>query len=88
MSIFEMGMLVCFGVAWPASIYRSYRSRTNSGKSLSFLLIVLLGYVMGVLHKWFYNRDGVIFFYLFNMTLIFIDLGLYYRNYRIQKKKG
>jgi hypothetical protein len=40
-------MLVCFGAAWPASIYRSWTSRTVAGKSLVFLIIVFAGYIAG-----------------------------------------
>ena len=43
MSIFEIIMLVCFGAAWPFSIYRSYKSRENSGKSIAFLIVVFIG---------------------------------------------
>lgn len=80
MSIFEVTMLACFGSAWPFSIYKSYRSRQNAGKSLPFLWIVLVGYVAGILHKLRYDLDGVVFLYVFNGIMVFIDLILYYRN--------
>ena len=35
MSIFEIGMLICFGCAWPVSIWKSYHSKQNAGKSLN-----------------------------------------------------
>lgn len=31
MSIFEVIMLICFGAAWPFSIYKSYTSTSTSG---------------------------------------------------------
>ncbi|MBI9017683.1 MAG: hypothetical protein JEZ07_10545 [Phycisphaerae bacterium] len=82
MSIFEIGMMACFGAAWPVSIYKSIKSRCNDGKSLYFMIIVLLGYICGVIHKYFYNMDNVIWLYIFNSLLVFIDLGLYYRNHK------
>jgi len=38
MSIFEALMMIFFGLAWPFSIYKSYKSKSNNGKSLWFLL--------------------------------------------------
>ncbi|MDY0132719.1 MAG: hypothetical protein RBR53_08625 [Desulforegulaceae bacterium] len=80
MSFFEILMLLCFGSAWPASIYKSYTSGNNSGKSLAFMLIVLTGYVSGVFHKIFFHYDNVIWLYVFNSILVSIDVGLYFRN--------
>jgi hypothetical protein len=82
MSIFEIIMLLCFGAAWPFSIYRSYQAKSNEGKSASFLCIVLIGYAAGILHKIFNNYDLVIWFYVFNMMMVAIDLSLYIRNKR------
>jgi len=75
MSVFEIVMLVCFGAAWPFSIYRSYRTRTNAGKSLPFLYIVLVGYMAGVLHKIFYSFDRVIFLYVVNGLIWIFDIS-------------
>lgn len=80
MSVFEIVMLVCFGSAWPFSIWRTWKSKSVEGKSLVFLLIVLLGYLAGILHKVFFNYDNVIFLYIVNFTLVFIDTGLYVRH--------
>lgn len=85
MSFFEVLMLLCFGSAWPASIYKSYTSRDNSGKSLAFMIIIFMGYIFGVLHKVFYNYDNVIWLYVFNAVLVGIDFALYYRNHKISK---
>ncbi len=86
MSIFEITMLLCFASAWPFSIWKSYKSRQNSGKSIIFLIIVLIGYIAGMMHKIFYNLDGVFYLYLFNFWLVFVDTVLYYRNERIEKR--
>lgn len=80
MSVFEIIMLICFGAAWPFSIYRSYRSRSVKGKSLVFLIIVMVGYLAGMLHKVFFNYDGVVYLYMVNFTLVAVDTGLYIRN--------
>ncbi len=79
MSIFEIGMLVCFGVSWPLSIVKLLRSKTSAGKSFWFLWLVLLGYVLGTCHKVFYHLDPVIVLYLFNGLCVLIDILLSYR---------
>jgi len=83
MSMFEIIMLVCFGAAWPFSIYKSYTSRSNAGKSIFFLLVVLTGYLSGMLHKLIYSFDPVIYLYMLNFCLVSTDIILYFRNKRI-----
>ena len=85
MSIFEILMLVCFGAAWPFSIYRSLVSRTAAGKSLFFLIIVFAGYICGVLHKLLHNCDGVVYLYCLNGLMVFSDILLTLRNRRLDK---
>ena len=80
LSIFEIMMLLCFGFAWPISIYKSIRSKSVAGKSLLFLIVVFIGYVSGTLHKILYNYDYVIFLYILNGIMVFIDIILYFRN--------
>jgi hypothetical protein len=82
MSVFEIIMLICFGSAWPFSIYRSYKSGSVKGKSLVFLLIVMAGYLSGILHKVLYSYDNVIYLYMINFVLVSIDTALYVRNTR------
>ncbi len=86
MSIFEALMLLCFGAAWPFSIYKSWKGRSNAGKSALFMLILLAGYLFGILHKALYSFDFVIFLYALNMLMVTTDLLLYVRNGRYAKK--
>jgi hypothetical protein len=83
-NFFEALMLICFGTAWPASLYKSYTSRTAAGKSLAFLYIVLLGYAAGMAHKIIEGVDYVLLLYFLDALMVVIDIGLYYRNRRIQ----
>jgi len=85
MSIFEIIMLLCFGSAWPFSIYTSYKSRTARGKNLFFLVVILIGYLSGIIHKIFYSFDYVIILYALNFSLIAIDIMLYIRNRRLDR---
>ncbi|AFQ45429.1 MULTISPECIES: hypothetical protein [Desulfosporosinus] len=82
MSIFEIIMLICFGAAWPLSIYKSYTSRSTAGKSVSFLIVILIGYVAGIMHKVFNQYDAVVYLYLLNFLMVFTDLLIYFRNSR------
>ena len=86
--IFEAVMLVCFGMAWPVSIVKSWRSRTNKGKSSYFLLIVFVGYLSGLVHKlwWQAEVDGVVWLYVLNAVMVAVDGILYYRNSRIDRR--
>lgn len=86
MSIFEIIMLICFGLAWPFSIYKSWKTREVGSKSLVFLVALLLGYIAGVLHKIFFLMDGVIVLYVINGTMVSIDIVLYLRNRMYQIK--
>ena len=86
-SIFEIIMLLCFGAAWPFSIYKSYTSRSTAGKSLIFMYIVLLGYISGIVHKLTYSYDWVIYLYMLNAVMVCIDLAIYYRNKSVKTGK-
>jgi len=86
MSIFEIIMLVCFGAAWPLSIYKSIQSGSIEGKSLPFLLVLLAGYMSGILHKYYYYYDKVIFLYIVNFIMIAVDTLLYFRNWRLSRR--
>lgn len=87
-SVLESAMLICFAAAWPASIHKSWTSRTRKGKSLFFLGIVFVGYMAGV-SRILLRSDGsfLIFPYTLNALLVVCDLVLYYRNYRIDEGK-
>jgi hypothetical protein len=73
---FEAAMLLCFGIAWPFSIYRTWKTKTSTGKSMFFLCIVLVGYVFGIFFKIYGKLDEVIYLYILNSTLISIDMTL------------
>ncbi len=91
--ILEIIMLISFGFSWPLNVIKSYKARTTKGKSIGFILLILFGYVAGILSKiinptfdigakWY-----VLFFYILNFIMVFADLMLYFRNYSIDKKQ-
>lgn len=75
-TIFEALMIVCFGVAWPFSIWRTWKTKNSKGKSMWFLCIVLTGYVAGVIHKVLNCLDYVIVLYVMNSVLVSVDIAL------------
>jgi hypothetical protein len=75
----EALMLLCFGVSWPASIYKCYTVKNSTGKSKLFLWLVFIGYVFGFLNKILYNMDWVTLIYAVNGVMVFVDLVLCYR---------
>ena len=79
MSIFEAGMMVCFGISWPIAAYKTYKAKCVHGKSFAFSCLILTGYICGIIHKLFFYRDWVIILYLLNMIFLLIDMGLYIR---------
>lgn len=87
MGVFEFLMLVCFGASWPFSILKSIRSKSAKGKSIMFMCLVELGYVFGIIHKLLYNRDWVIWAYVVLFLIVDIDIFLYFRNSRLDKRR-
>ncbi|MDD3149234.1 MAG: hypothetical protein PHV68_00210 [Candidatus Gastranaerophilales bacterium] len=79
MSLFEIGMLLCFGASWPFAVAKTYKTKNVQGKSLLFLSLILLGYAFGMAHKLFYNYDVVIYLYALNGLLVLADMILYFR---------
>lgn len=76
-------MLICFGAAWPLNIYKSYKTRSAVGKSIFFLYVVSAGYLAGITHKILYSNDIVLWLYLINLAMVATDIGLYYRNKKL-----
>lgn len=84
----EIIMLICFGFSWPFNVMKSYRARTTKGKSLAFLILVIVGYLCGIIakltspvgYKWY-----VMFFYVLNTFMVVVDLCMYFRNLKLDR---
>ncbi len=88
MEIFEAVMVICFGLSWPMSVYKSWTSRTARGKSLTFELFILLGYISGIVGKLVSGSITYVFaFYILNTVMVTADILLYIRNARLDKKQ-
>lgn len=84
--IFELIMLICFGLSWPISVYKSATSRSTQGKSLVFILAIVVGYVSGIIGKIVNHQlTYVLILYCFNLVVVSIDLALYFVNRKREK---
>ncbi len=92
--ILEIIMIISFGASWPLNVIKSYKGKTAKGKSLPFLLLIFFGYIAGIISK-FVNQSYmanisqkwyVLFFYLLNLLMVGIDIVLYFRNRKIDKR--
>ncbi len=79
-------MLLCFGAAWPFSIIKSYKSKSVAGKSPYFLIVVIIGYISGIINKLLYSNDIIMYLYILNLLMVATDLALYYRNVKLAKE--
>lgn len=94
--ILEVIMIVSFGASWPLNVVKSYKARTTKGKSLGFLCIIFFGYVAGIASKIlnesymssFSSKWYVLLFYVLNLLMVGTDLCIYFRNYKLDKKRN
>lgn len=94
--LLEIIMIVSFGCSWPMNVIRSYKARTAKGKSLAFLVLIIIGYIAGIASKFvneaymasFAQKWYVLVFYFINITMVGIDTVIYFRNRRLDKKKA
>jgi len=86
--LFEVFMVVSFGVSWPMSILKSLKAKTAKGKSLFFLCMILFGYACGITSKLLSGKiNYVIAFYILNFVMVSIDLLLYFKNRQLDQAR-
>ena len=79
--VFEMLMLIMFGLSWPFNITKSLRSRTAKGKSVCFEMFIIVGYLCGIAGKIVgHNETYVMAFYIIDIAMVSTDLALTFRN--------
>ena len=86
MQIFEIIMLICFGMSWPISVYKSIRSKSTKGKSVMFIIAIIVGYISGIIGKIVNEQISyVLILYCINLIVVSVDLGLYFVNAKREK---
>ena len=87
MQIFEFIMLICFGLSWPISVYKSVKSKSTQGKSSVFIVAIIVGYISGIIGKIMNNQlSYVLIIYCFNLIIVSVDLVLFYINRKHEKE--
>jgi hypothetical protein len=87
--LLEAFMIISFGISWPTNIIKSYKSRTEKGKSLLFLIFIIFGYICGIIAKIFSGSLNYVFvFYIINLIMVSIDMALYFRNRRLDRSNN
>lgn len=87
MQIFEFIMLVCFGLSWPISVYKSIKSKSTQGKSIVFIIAIIIGYISGIIGKIVNHQlTYVLIIYCFNLIVVSVDLVLFFINRKNEKK--
>lgn len=75
------------------NVIKAYRARTAKGKSLPFLILIIVGYLAGITAKFVSEtymasideKWYVLFFYFLNLLMVSLDLAMYFRNRRLDK---
>lgn len=78
-------MLFAFGFSWPFAIVRTYRAKRVDGKSPMFMIIVMCGYIGGILARLLDSvpsNDWLVAVYVTDMALVSVDLSLYFHYLR------
>lgn len=95
--LLEALMILCFGLSWPIAIRKSLVSGTAKGKSLFFEFFIWIGYIFGIIRKcmllsaatgplgWLFYLS--FFFYVLNLLEITVDMGLYFRNVKLDQAR-
>ena len=84
--ILECVMLICFGLSWPISVYKSITSKSTKGKSVIFLIAILVGYLAGICGKLLSgNINYVLILYVINFLIVSTDFVVYFINRNREK---
>ena len=96
LDLLEALMIFFFGLSWPFNLRKSYVSRTAKGKSLFFEVMIVIGYGFGIARrillmaageeKTFIFMLGFVFYWLATIQIL-IDIGLYFRNVRLDRER-
>ena len=85
--LLEAIMMICFGLSWPMALVKNIRAKSANGMSLPFILLIISGYVAGTIAKIISdNITYVLIVYLLNLTIVTMNLMVYFYNRRLDKK--
>ena len=74
-------MLVCFGFSWPLNVRKAYKARTAKGMSLTFIILIITGYIAGITAKIMNGQfNYVLAVYFLNLGIVMVNMLVYFRN--------
>lgn len=86
--LFEAAMLVCFGFSWPLNVRKAYKARTAKGTSLTFICLIITGYIAGISAKFINHQlNYVLAVYFLNLAIVSLNVLVYIRNRGLDKKR-
>ena len=84
--ILESIMLICFGFSWPFTVVKNYKARSAKAMSLPFILLIVSGYVAGILAKFIGGQiNYVLVIYFINLIVVSTNILIYFRNRRLDR---
>ena len=92
-NVFEMLMVVCFGISWPLNIRKLFLSRTAMATCLVFYFFLCFVYFFGLFSMGKNAASGattpayVWFFYILNTLMVSFGILLYFRNKRLDQAR-
>ena len=92
----EIAMVLSFGASWPLNARKAYKAKTTKGTSLAFLLLILFGYVCGIVSKFmnpsymemFAEKWYTVVFYILNFIVVSVNLAIYFRNKNLDARRA
>ncbi len=86
-TVMESIMLICFGLSWPITVYKSLKTHSTTGKSPLFMSAILIGYLAGISGKIMGGQfTYVLALYLLNFSVVSLDLILYFKHRKAEQK--
>ena len=87
-NMLEAFMLICFGLSWPISLYKNIKAKTAKSMSLQFTLLIITGYISGIIAKIANNSiNYVLVIYILNLLIVSANIVVYFINLRYDKKQ-
>jgi len=87
--LLETIMLICFGISWPISLYKNVKAQTAAGTSVVFMLMIIVGYLAGITAKLMTGASPLVLaVYLLNLAMVSANLGVYFRNRALDRRRA
>lgn len=81
-------MLICFGLSWPISLVKNVKTKSAKGISLKFLIMIILGYIAGIIAKFLNHQvNYVLVMYFLNILIVSLNLAVYFINRKYDKER-